>query len=263
MLALKVNVASSLAGCAGEHCACAIPPCTLFSAYFHNIPISKNGLHNMKKGIMAALTAAAFFSGGATADNALLTTQPNLINEDIEIYDFAYGGSGCPSGSASAVMSPDYSKISMFFDQYTADSTTTDSGRVRKSCNLGVAVRVPHGLTVALVALDYRGYVDNAPGAYASLQANYFFAGESVGSRLNKEWIDPENPIVEDFLVEDNFRIGSISWSPCGEDAIIRANTSIKAYKAADGGKAEIQLDTVDASSKIEYQLQWDTCQQP
>lgn len=214
----------------------------------------------MKKATLASVVTAALLSASAMAADVNTLNGPDLANEGIEIYGFDYGGNGCPEGTASALMTPDYSKISMFFDAYSADSTYGNTGRVRKSCNLGISVKVPHGLTVALVGLQYRGYIDNEPGAFTSLQADYFFAGERVGARLRKEWLDEDYPITEDFLVDDSFHIGSIVWSPCGEDAIIRANTSIRAYQGPDEGKAEIQLDTVDVSSKIEYQLQWDSC---
>jgi hypothetical protein len=212
----------------------------------------------MNKKTLCSLIAAACLSGAAHGE--IIDFSSGLLTDDIYIYDFGYGGTGCPSDSVGAVMSPDFKKISMFFDQYIADSTLSNRGRARKSCNLGVAVRVPHGLSVSLVSLDYRGYVDNAPGAYASLQAEYFFAGQSVGGQLKKEWFDPDEEVVEDFVEEDEFELGTIVWSPCGEDAIIRANTSIKAYESAAGEPALIQVDTVDATAEVVYQLQWKTC---
>lgn len=218
----------------------------------------------MKKSILTSFITAAILSTGLTASE--LTTIPNTPEPDLEdviIYDFGYGGTGCPTDTVNAVITPDKKTISMFFDQYYADSTMSNTGRDRKSCNLGVAVKVPHGLTVALVELDYRGYVDNSAGARSELNASYFFAGEPAGSRLKEIWYDPDFPITEDFFIEDQFEVGTIVWSPCGEDAIIRANTSLRAFQGPNADPAFVQVDTTDTKVSVQYQLQWKTCDEP
>lgn len=182
-------------------------------------------------------------------------------SEEIYIYDMAYGGTGCPAGSVSAVMSANKQQISVFFDEYFADSSEGRRGRARKSCNVGLSVKVPHGLSVALVDLDYRGFVDVPAGGFASLDASYFFAGQTVGRSFHKEWGEADGPVVEDFVHEDAFEVGAIVWSECGTDAILRANTSLRANQPGDlSADTFIQLDTIDISSGMQYQLQWREC---
>ena len=215
----------------------------------------------MKKAILFTV-AASLASSYSLANESNNELKEILLNENIYIYDVAHGGNGCPDGSVDALLSPDHSTISVFFDQYYADSTESRRGRDRKSCNIGVSVKVPHGLSVALIELDYRGYVDLGAGAYGELSADYFFAGEPTGAELEKQWIDPDAALEEDFYIEDDYHAGSIVWGACGEDAILRTNTSLKAYEGPNEEPAYIQLDTIDTTASVLYQLQWKSCEE-
>ncbi|MCP4745224.1 MAG: DUF4360 domain-containing protein [Desulfobacteraceae bacterium] len=216
-----------------------------------------NGMMKKAAFVVFFVVMGLVFSLNAHADDIQY-----LEGSDVYIYDFAYGGDGCPNGSGSAVMSPDFSKISVFFDEYYAYSAEDPRGRDRKSCNLGVAVHVPHGMTVALIKLDYRGYVDVPPGGYAAFLANYFFAGQIVGDSFKLEWGDDTERVEEDFLSSDEFLAGHVTYSPCGEDVIIRTNTSLKAYENASSGEDTFaQVDTIDLGTSIVYQLSWKQCQ--
>lgn len=46
----------------------------------------------------------------------------------------AYGGTGCPAGTASVTLSPDHDAISILFDQFVTEAGSTTGRRVdRKS----------------------------------------------------------------------------------------------------------------------------------
>ncbi|MCP3940963.1 MAG: DUF4360 domain-containing protein [Desulfobacteraceae bacterium] len=197
----------------------------------------------------------------ASVFGLILTT--NSFSNDWYIYDFDYGGNGCPENTARAIMTPDHSQISIFFDEYIASSSESSTGRDRKSCSLGVSVHVPQGFSVALIELDYRGYVDVPPSAYASFNAEYFFAGENTGEHFSKVWSDDTKWIDEEFFLTDQFPAAAKVWSACGADTIIRANTSLKAYQSKTTDEhAYAQLDTIDVEANMVYQLQWKTCTQ-
>ena len=69
-----------------------------------------------------------------------------------------YGGTGCPAGSASAVLSPNEDTVSILFDNYVAEAGGQTGRRFdRKSCAIGIPVQVPQGYSVAVFAVDYRG----------------------------------------------------------------------------------------------------------
>ncbi|MCP4745223.1 MAG: DUF4360 domain-containing protein [Desulfobacteraceae bacterium] len=187
--------------------------------------------------------------------------EDRAIDDSIYIYDFAYGGNGCPQGSVDALMTSSYGYISVFFDEFYASSAESSSGRDRKSCNMGLSIHVPQGLTVALVQVDYRGHVDVPPGGYAEFMADYFFAGEITGASFSKEWYDSLKWIEDDFVVSDKFYTGAVVYGECGKDVIMRANTSIKAYEdESTGADAYAAVDTADIGTSIIYQLKWKSC---
>ena len=76
--------------------------------------------------------------------------------QDITLGTPGYGGTGCPAGSASVTLSPDARSLSILFDAFTVSATRGQTFE-RKSCNIAVPVRVPQGLSVAILQVDYRG----------------------------------------------------------------------------------------------------------
>src|SRR3954467_15421199 len=83
--------------------------------------------------------------------------------DDISLGGPGYGGTGCPSGSVSTTLSPDAKSLSLLFDSYQTEAGG-DTGKTfdRKSCNIAIPVHVPQGLSISVLAVDYRGY-NNLP----------------------------------------------------------------------------------------------------
>ena len=83
-----------------------------------------------------------------------------FAQNDISLGHPAYGGNGCPNGTASVTLSPDAKSLSIIFDQFLTEAGPS-SGRTldRKSCNIAVPVHVPNGFSISVLAVDYRGFV--------------------------------------------------------------------------------------------------------
>jgi hypothetical protein len=178
---------------------------------------------------------------------ALTPGHASHVPPDIEIIDADIGGSGCPEGTASVVLSADKRAISILFDQYIAEDNDY------KSCNIAVALSVPAGLTVALVDIDYRGYasVPDLYGRKARFRGEYFFAGDT-GPVLVEHF--PRGYDANYMISHDLF--GAI-WAPCGADVITRANTSVRTW----GSGTFFIVDTADlTTSGITFYLDWDYC---
>ena len=135
----------------------------------------------------------------------------------------AYGGTGCPAGSASVSLSPDQTQISMLFDSYVVQA----GGGVafdRKNCNIAVPVHVPQGFSVAVFGIDYRGFTGLPAGGRANLSVDYFLASGGRGVHTAKTFM---GPTATDYLKHDDLGVESIVWTACGADTILRANTSM------------------------------------
>jgi len=55
--------------------------------------------------------------------------------DDISIGMPAYGGNGCPAGTASAVLSPDAKSLSLIFDQFIVEAGGGNRSLERNSCS--------------------------------------------------------------------------------------------------------------------------------
>lgn len=168
-----------------------------------------------------------------------------------------YGGNGCPAGSASVTLSPDYTALSILFDRYIAEAGgATNRTLDRKSCNISIPVQVPQGYSVSLFKIDYRGFAAIPPGGYGVFRAEYFWAG----SRGPDFVINRHEPYNGNFLLQDELEARSIVWSRCGQSIILRVNTSTEISTNQFNEQSMLTIDSADISSGLIYHLQWKRC---
>ncbi|MBL7669018.1 MAG: DUF4360 domain-containing protein [Bdellovibrionaceae bacterium] len=170
----------------------------------------------------------------------------------------AYGGTGCPAGTASVTLSPDHDAISILFDQFVTEAGSTTGRRVdRKSCNLSVPVKVPQGYSVSVFKTDYRGYnLVPESGAYNRLDTEYFWAGVR-GPRFRKIY---SGPINENYTQSNGIIVNAIVWTPCGASVTLRVNSSIMSQSNPQMDETMMTVDSADISSGFIYHIQWRRC---
>ena len=179
--------------------------------------------------------------------------------EDIVLGDAALRGSGCPVGSAEVVLSPDSKELSILFGEYYVYTEPNDRGRAssaRSSCNIAIPISLPQGLSVSLLEIDYRGFIDLPKKAKARFKADYFFAGDE-GPTMQKEW---KGPKFDDFLMDNDLNVGAIVWSECGAQVNLRANTSLSIRNSNKYEIAEAGIDSTDIKAGIIYHLRFRKC---
>lgn len=176
--------------------------------------------------------------------------------DDISLGTPGYGGTGCPGGSVSATLSPDAKSLSLLFDLYLVEAGG-DTGKTfeRKSCNIAIPVHVPQGLSISVLAIDYRGYNNVPSGASSDFNVEYFFAG-TRGPSFRRTF---RGPLDDDYLIRNQLTAQSIVWSACGADVNLRTNSSIRVTTTL-GKQAMATVDSEDVSAAIIYQLQWRPC---
>jgi hypothetical protein len=196
--------------------------------------------------LLAALASLIVVGGLSTMAHA----------DDIKLGQPGYGGTGCPDGSVSATLSPDQKSLSLLFDTYQAEAGG-DTGKSfdRKSCNVAIPVHVPQGLSVSVLAIDYRGYNNVPKGASTDFNVEYFFAG-SQGPSFKKTF---KGPIDDDYLIQNQLTAQAIVWSACGADVNLRTNTSIR-VTTKNNVQALATVDSEDVKAAIVYGLQWKKC---
>jgi hypothetical protein len=176
--------------------------------------------------------------------------------DDIALGQPGYGGTGCPGGSVSTTLSPDSKSLSILFDQYQVEAGG-DTGKSfdRKSCNIAIPVHVPQGLSVSILAIDYRGYNNVPTGGSTDFNVEYFFAG-SRGPTFKKTF---RGPLDEDYTIHNELTAQAIVFSQCGVDVNLRTNSSIR-VATKNNKQALATVDSEDVNAAIVYQLQWKKC---
>jgi hypothetical protein len=181
----------------------------------------------------------------------------SALADDIRLGDPAYGGNGCPQGTASAVLSPDHKALSILFDQYSAEAGRTTGRHLdRKSCNIAIPVHVPSGYSISLFQVDYRGFNSLPSGGSSRLNVDYFFAGQR-GPSYSKQF---NGELNQDYLVSNKLIGESLVWSPCGADTNLRVNSSIMAETNSRNEQTIATVDSADIRSGLVYHIQWREC---
>lgn len=180
-----------------------------------------------------------------------------LSANQVRIGHPSYGGTGCPAGTASAIVSPDQSAISILFDQFTVEAGR-DVGRSmdRKACNLSIPVEVPNGFSVSIFQVDYRGYNQVPWGATNTFEAEYFWAG-SRGPRLTRQF---RGPVNDSFTLTDTLMANTLVWTPCGQSVTLRVNANIRAQSNRRGEQTLGVVDSADISSGLIYHIRYRRC---
>jgi len=191
---------------------------------------------------LAALLISSTFAGYAYAD-------------DISLGNPGYGGTGCPDGSASVTLSEDLKSLSILFDSFVVEAGgTTGKSLDRKVCNVAIPVHVPQGLSVSILAIDYRGFNDIPVGARSTFGVEYFFAGVR-GPSFTKNF---SGPVSDNYVITNKLTAQALVWSGCGADVILRTNPSIRVQSTSKQAMATV--DSEDVNAAIVYQLQWKKC---
>jgi len=179
------------------------------------------------------------------------------LADSLQLGSPAYGGTGCPAGSASVNVAPDNSAISILFDQFQAEAGRTTGRRIdRKACNISIPVQVPQGYSVAIFSVDYRGFIAVPRGGQARLDAEYFWAG-ARGPRLSKSFTGPSN---DNYTVTDDLVAQTLVWAPCGASVNLRINSSMMAQSNSSMDQTIGTVDSADISSAMIYHIQWKRC---
>lgn len=188
---------------------------------------------------------------------SLLVASLSALADDIQLGQPAYGGNGCPNGTASVALSPDSKSLSIIFDQFLTEAGPGSGKTIdRKSCNIAVPVHVPQGLSISVLAVDYRGFVSLPSLAQATLTAEYFFAG-MMGPRFSRQFAGRTE---QDYLFNNTLGVQAMVWSPCGADVNLRVNASMMVRNSNRVTDAIATVDSADISAGIVYQLQWKRC---
>lgn len=172
----------------------------------------------------------------------------------------AYGGTGCPAGSASVSLTDDGSILSVLFDSFVVEAPTLSGARFdRKSCNLRIPVSVGSGYQVALIAFDYRGFAAIPNGGRGQFEARYAYVGQRRPAIFRKNFAQG---VVDNYSLKNELISTSIDWSPCstGRDLMMTVDANILAMTNARQDATNVSIDSVDVEAGMLYAVQLRRC---
>lgn len=169
-------------------------------------------------------------------------------------------GNGCPAGSAAALLSPDRQELTISFDSFIAEAGVINGKRSdRKACTVMTGIHVPPGFSVSIIPVDFRGYNSLTRNSTSEFNVEYYLAGYPRGVRPAP--VRFRGPLDREFNIRNELVLTALSWSRCGDSVNLNTLASVK-VTAPDTRTAEatMQLDTMDLSAEVIYQLQWRRC---
>lgn len=172
----------------------------------------------------------------------------------------AYGGTGCPSGSASVSLTEDMQTLSVLFDSFVAQAPTAQGAVFdRKSCNLRIPVRVGPGYQVALIAFDYSGFAAIPSGGRGTFEARYAYVGQRRPAIFRKTFA---SGIIDNYSLKNELISTSVDWTPCstGRDLMMTVDANILAQTNAARQASNVSIDSVDVSAGMLYAIQLRRC---
>lgn len=192
---------------------------------------------------------------------------PNTDSESVpglRMHQPQYSGTGCPSGTASAILSPDGRTLSVLFDSYVAEAGNhVGTLRDAKGCQVNIPFSVPAGYTVQVVKMDYRGFTSLPSGSRSTFGAGFRFleiSGRETGARRVLRSNVMLGPKTENFTLTS--LIPAASFSPCGQDFVLAAESHLNVQSNRTGEQAVSTVDSLDAvQTPVVYSLRWTRCE--
>ena len=188
-------------------------------------------------------------------------SRDNLPFSEISINSATFSGAGCPGDDDEYLISADKKVISLLLNDYRAEAGFgTDGNTSRVTCNMAISLDVPMGYRVMLLDADFRGGVSLPDrDSFAEFKREYFFADGS-SPILTDHWdgeLFNESIQLSDKLEEYGGRL-----SNCGDDVILRSNTSLYISVPDDGDTSEIAIDSLDfkGRAQFDYHLNYVAC---
>jgi len=211
--------------------------------------------------LKALITGSTLLASVATTVLPAAAAPAPLPVDKMVIDVVAANGSGCPLGTADAIVSPDNKAFTVTYSEFTAQvGAGAKPLDFRKNCQLALNVDVPQGYTYAIARTDHRGFAGLAKGASATQSSFYYFQGEAQTHRTRHQFT---GPVDGDWQRTDTIGISSLSFLPCGEQRYLNVNTELRVNAGwSDRQKTTsfLTMDSTDGDLDTVYHVAWKKC---
>ncbi|KAM5443274.1 hypothetical protein MferCBS31731_001595 [Microsporum ferrugineum] len=178
--------------------------------------------------------------------------------DKVHIVGVTYGGTGCPDGTVSHILSDDRQVMTLIFDQYVAQiGPGVNTKENRKNCHLNINLRYPGGFQFSVFSADYRGYANLDKGVTGVQKSIYYFSGQTEQTSTSTTW---NGPLDKDYILHDEANQTSTVWSPCGANGALNINSQVRLTATDRNARGILTNDSVDTSFKQIVHVRWQQC---
>lgn len=179
------------------------------------------------------------------------------IPPNAAIGNLSYGGTGCPQGTAAARIDNLANPLHVFFSTFTVGAGKSFGQTVaRKNCDLAIPINIPSGFQVSITDLEYAGHNRLPLGGSSEVSVEYFFAG-GRGPKIIKQF---RGHLDDMFNFQNSVQQQNLSWSPCGQDAILRISINIQTQTNNANEDSITTINQASSQNGLHYHLQWRKC---
>lgn len=183
----------------------------------------------------------------------------SVVPPNVTVRGIYYAGTGCPAGSVSENLSPDFKAFTLIFDSFVAQvGPGVPFSEKRKNCQINVDLNFPSGWSFTVSNIDYRGFASLEPGVIGLQKATYYFQGQRQSSNAGTPFY---GPLEKDYFVRDTLSLESAVWSPCGAQRSLNINSQVRLdNQRAPMNSGLLTTDSIDGTFETKLYLMWRPC---
>ncbi len=167
--------------------------------------------------------------------------------QTIQLGTVSFGGNGCPAGTATAVLTPDASGVSILFDKFSIEQTVGQGGISRLSCRVKIPINIPLGYAVGATRFDYRGFAELPAGTSAKLSTTEMGKAKGFGGILQRAFASRSQLSSGEFTIAHSAS-KSINLKKCGRDSWQEIDVDIALEVQTPGSAQQTVLATLDTA---------------
>jgi hypothetical protein len=181
-----------------------------------------------------------------------------------QITNVTMGGGGCSNSTASVILSPDGTELSVLFDNFILNANASNVNqknlRAETSCSVNVDMYIPYGYQMAFTGVDYRGYANIPNTAQGYHRLLFQMANTPVTSMREAT---ARGPFDSTYFFSAAQKPGREVWTACGQTNVRLPLTSVLGVAYSIRGHypdAIISLDSQDMSMSNDLHIIWRRC---
>lgn len=178
-----------------------------------------------------------------------------LAGPKVEIIETAFLGSGC-AVNTDVQIAPNAKRIDFYFGDFSLAAEDSAVNVATSECKAVVRVKIPYAFSVAVLRVKYRGAYQLPYGANAHLLALHS-VNENELAHFTKRYNGFSNGT---FAAEKTVEFGALDWTPCGEDVIFTAVTTIALSTKKSLPEGSFGVRGWTEKSGLTYYLAWRRC---